>query len=290
MKRCIEIVSLLFLLISLLSCRKSPEGTGTTPDTVKPVSIMVMSFNVRFGTAQETKPENNWVNRRDACCDMINSVRPMMMGVQELDKDQRDYIIGKCPDYDVFGRPCDNSEAEGEQTAIFYLRDSISVIERGMIWLTDTPGVMSRLPSTHHYRTATWVKARHIRSGKVFFHINTHLDNKSSEVREAEMPVLLNFIAARCGNLPVVLTADWNADDDDKIFDELFTSFKDARYTAPQGDRGPTFNSFSSSNLRLDHIFYRGFDSCDKFAVERRSWQGHTYISDHYPIYAILNL
>ena len=290
MKRCIEIVSLLFLLISLLSCRKSPEGTGTTPDTVKPVSIMVMSFNVRFGTAQETKPENNWVNRRDACCEMINSIRPMMMGVQELDKDQRDYIIGKCPDYDVFGRPCDNSEAEGEQTAIFYLRDSISVIERGMIWLTDTPGVMSRLPSTHHYRTATWVKARHIRSGKVFFHINTHLDNKSSEVREAEMPVLLNFIAARCGNLPVVLTADWNTDDDDKIFDELFTSFKDARYTAPQGDRGPTFNSFSSSNLRLDHIFYRGFDSCDKFAVERRSWQGHTYISDHYPIYAILNL
>lgn len=288
MKR-VTIFSLFLLVFPLFSCNtKSDDGKTDTGDVR--ASVMVMSFNVRFGTAQETKPENNWVNRRDACCDMINSVRPMMMGVQELDKGQRDYIIGKCPDYDVFGRPCDNSEVEGEQTAIFYLRDSISVIERGMIWLTDTPGVMSRLPSTNHYRTATWVKARHIRSGKVFFHINTHLDNKSSEVREAEMPVLLNFITARCGNLPVVLTADWNTDDDDKIFDELFSSFKDARYTAPQGDRGPTFNGFSSSNLRLDHIFYRGFDSCDKFAVERRSWQGHTYISDHYPIYAILNL
>ena len=288
MRRYSYFITLFMLVASLLSCHKGkgkdmPEESGYKP------SIMVMSFNVRYGSAKETLDENNWVNRRDACCDMINTIHPVMMGVQELEKSQRDYLKKNCPGYEVLGLSCDNS-ADGEQTAIFYLKDSVSVRDWGMIWLTETPGEMSRLSSTNHYRTATWIKAVHIKSGKEFYHINTHLDT-NKEARMAEMPILLSFVAARCGSLPVVLTADWNQEDDNTLFNALYQSFKNARYTAPQRDNGPTFNDFSSTDkgYRFDHVFYRGFASCSKFAVDRNSWHGHTFVSDHYPVYAILD-
>jgi len=252
-------------------------------------SVMVMSFNVRYGTAEEELPENNWVNRRDACCAMVNGVRPVLMGVQECMKHQRDYLQAQCPEYDVVGVSRDET-ADGEQTAIFYNRDSLSVSAWGTFWLTETPDVVSKHPWAGNYRNATWVKATHVKTGNTFYHINTHLDLKE-DVQGFEMEVIMNFIHENCGSFPVVLTADWNTREDDAIFDEMYLTFQNARMTAVTGDAYGTYNGFGTvtSTLRYDHIFYRGFPLCSRFITVLQSWEGHRYISDHYPVYAILH-
>ena len=257
-----------------------------TVDDGKP-SIMVMSFNVRYGSASETNEDDNWVNRRASCYEMVNTMRPVLMGVQECQKSQRDDFKNNCPGYDVIGVSRDNS-SNGEQVAIFYLRDSVTVVDWGTFWLTETPDVVSIHPSAGHYRCATWAKVTHNKSGNIFYHINTHLD--LTQVRGFEMVVIMDFIRANCGNLPVVLTADWNTSDDDPIFDDMYQTFVNARETAFTGDAYGTFNGFSnpSSSTRIDHVFYRGFSSCSKFITVRQSWKGHKFISDHYPVYAIL--
>lgn len=255
-------------------------------DDGKP-SLMVMSFNVRYGSASETNPDDNWVNRRSSCYAMVNTMRPVLMGVQECQKSQRDDIKNNCPGYDVIGVSRDNT-TNGEQVAIFYLKDSVTVVDWGTFWLTETPNVVSKHPSAGHYRCATWAKVIHNKSGNTFYHINTHLD--LTQVRGFEMVVIMDFIRANCGDLPVVLTADWNTSDDDEIFDDMYQTFVNARVTAVTGDAYGTFNGFSnpSSSTRIDHVFYRGFSSCSKFVTVRQSWEGHKFISDHYPVYAIL--
>ena len=40
-----------------------------------------MSFNVRYGTAQDS--DNVWPKRRDAACAMIRDQHPAVFGVQE---------------------------------------------------------------------------------------------------------------------------------------------------------------------------------------------------------------
>lgn len=281
------LLTCIFFTLALLSCEKSPAGGAGVENGS---SLMVMSFNVRSMNMTEQKEQDQWENRRDACCAMINYHRPVMIGVQECNKVQRDYIKSRCRGYDVIGRSKDN-DIDGEQTAIFYLRDSITVQESGTFWLTETPGQVSRLEGHYHFRTATWVKALHKSTNVVFYHINTHLDNCGNDFRSVELSYVLDFIKENCEDYPVVMTADWNEHDEHSLFNDLYKTVKNARFTASITDRGATFNNFGANTdyLRIDHVFYKGFASCSKFAVERRAWNGHAYISDHYPIYATLH-
>lgn len=283
-------LSLLFCalcIIAFSSCEKNPDGA----DADNGPSVMIMSFNVRTSDTDEENPFDLWQNRRDACCAMINNVRPVMMGVQECTKVQRDYIKSRCRDYDVVGRSSDN-DPNASQNAVFYLRDSVSVLESGMFWLTETPEVLSKLPGANHYRAATWIKTLHISSGEVFYIINTHLSSTKDQiaVRDKQISVILDYVKKKFEDYPVVMTGDWNQGDDHQMFNQVYQTFKNARYAAVVSDKGTTWNGFDGSSTgKLDHIFYRGFASCSKFGVERRAWAGHAYISDHYPIYAILN-
>lgn len=274
--------------MSLLSCEKNPSGDDS--GTAQTPSMMVMSFNVRSRNMTEQKEQDKWDNRRDACCAMINFHRPVLMGVQECDKVQRDYIQSKCRGYGVVGRSKD-SDVNGEQNSLFYLKDSISVLESGTFWLTDTPDQVSKLDGHYHYRNATWIKALHKSTNNVFYYINTHLDNCGNDFRSVELAYLLDFIKKNCEDYPVVMTADWNEHDEHSLFNDMYKTFKNARFVAPSSDKGATFNNFGANTdyLRIDHIFYRGFAACSKFAADRQPWLGKACISDHYPVYAVLH-
>ena len=280
----------IFFTLDLLSCEKSPAGGAGVENGS---SLMVMSFNVRGANNDEENDFDKWENRRDACCEMIKYVRPIIMGCQECEQEQRDYIKARCPGYDVVGRGR-NEDGTGSQTAIFYLRDSISVLGSGTFWLTNTPDVPSRLPGANQNRIATWIKACHLSSDSVFYIINTHLTSTKDkyDVRNTQISLILDFVKKNFGEgYPIVMTGDWNQGDDHQMFNQVYDdSFRNARYVAKVSDKGTTWNGFDGSSTgKLDHIFYRGFASCSKFAVERRAWNGHAYISDHYPIYATLH-
>lgn len=276
----------MFCILLFSSCGKSPSSDVTADSGP---SVNIMSFNIRSMNMTENKDENIWENRRDACCAMVNYHRPVMMGMQECTKIQRDYIKSRCRGYESLGRS-KSSDSNDEQTAVFYLKDSIAVIDWGTFWLTDTPDQVSKLDGHYHYRTATWVKALHKSSDSVFYHINTHLDNCGNDFRSVELQVVLDFIKNNCDDYPVVMTADWNEHDEHSVFNEMYKTFMNARFTANSTDIGATFNNFGADTdfLRIDHIFYKGFASCSRFAADRQPWSGHTYISDHYPVYAIL--
>ena len=273
--------------MTFLSCEKETSD-GNAAD--KGPSVMVMSFNVRSRNMTEQNVQDTWDNRRDACCALINFYRPVLMGVQECDKVQRDYIQSKCRGYGVVGRSKD-SDLNGEQNSLFYLKDSISVLESGTFWLTDTPDQVSKLEGHYHYRTATWIKALHKGTNNVFYHINTHLDNCGNNYRSVELAFLLDFVKNNCEDYPVVMTADWNEHDEHSLFNDMYKTFKNARFVANPADKGATFNNFGANTdyLRIDHVFYKGFGACSKFAADRQPWLGHAYVSDHYPVYAVLH-
>ena len=249
-------------------------------------NFMLMSFNVRLDTSSDTE-DKDWANRRTGCYAMVNTMRPMLMGVQECKKNQRNDLEANCPGYGVVGRSRDNS-GDGEQMAIFYLKDSVKIESWTTFWLSETPDKVSKHPLAEHYRCATCAKVTHLRTGKQFYYIDTHLDLES--VRAYEMSVILSYISANCSDLPVVMSADWNDTEDSVIFDDMYKTFQNARWTARSGDSYGTFNGFNDPNktTKIDHIFYRGFSGCAKFVTVRKKWEGYQFISDHYPVYAIL--
>ena len=252
--------------------------------------VMVMSFNVRYGSADDG--DYVWANRRNACYAMVNTLRPVLMGVQECQKTQRDDLSAHITGYESIGRSRDNTE-NGEQMAIFYQPDSVSITNWGTFWLAEgAPTTPTKHPSAGHYRCATWAKVKHLRTLKEFYYINTHLDLEG--VRDFELSVILGWINDHCRpEDTVVMTADWNESDDSEIFDQIYNAnppFLNARRTAKTGDSYGTFNGFKNytSSTRIDHVFYRGFSVCTKFVTVRQKWEGLQFISDHYPVYAIL--
>ena len=257
-------------------------------DDGKP-GIMIMSFNVRLASASEDTGDKNWSKRRAGCYEMLKTIRPQLMGVQECQPTQKSDLRNNSDDlYEVWGESRDGS-ANGEQMAIYYLKDSVTLLDSKTFWLSQTPATCSKYSQAEHYRCATWTKFRHNTSGKEFCYINTHLD-LVPEARAYEMVVMMEQVASRCGDLPVILSADWNTTEDDAIFDEMYQTFSNARWTAKTGDSYGTFNGFSNPNssTKIDHIFYRGFSSCSRFTTVRQKWAGYQFISDHYPVYAKL--
>ena len=250
--------------------------------------IMLMSFNVRLASASSDTGEKDWNNRRNGCYAMINTLRPILMGVQECQLNQRNDLEANCPGYGVVGRSRDTSTG-GEQMAIFYLKDSVTVDSWATFWLTDTPNQVSRHPLAEHYRCATCAKVTHKKTGKQFYYIDTHLDLE--EVRGYEMSVILKYINDNLGtSLPIVMSGDWNDTEDSTIFEDMYQTFQNARWTARSGDSYGTYNGFSNlnSSTRIDHIFYRGFSGCAKFVTVRQKWDEYQFISDHFPVYAYL--
>ena len=281
---------LLFVIctVAIISCQKDPSANGDKGGAANNgPSVKIMSFNIRTMSAND---EHSWESRRDACCAMINYHRPVLLGTQESKKQQRDDILSRCRGYAVLAKNQDNTN-DGQSTGIFYLRDSISVLDWGVFWHTDTPDELSKLEKCDHYRSATWIKAQHKTTSKIFYHINTHLDLCDVKNREKGMSVILDFISKNCEDYPVVMTADWNDQEDDPIFNEMYKTFVNPRHTAKDTDRGATYNGFGNDGRErpIDHIFYRGFSSCSKFGVDRQTWAGHAYISDHYPVWTILH-
>lgn len=254
-------------------------------DDGKP-SVMVMSFNVRYKAGDDTG-EKHWNLRRKGCYEMLNTLRPVMLGVQECEGFKRDDILANVPGYTAVGQGRQGSY-NNEQCAIFYLKDSIEVEDYGNFWLTETPEKVSKHPQADTYRIATWLLVKHKSTGNRFYHLNTHLDTEL--VRDFEMRVIMDFVNKNFGELPVVMTADWNTSETDAIFTDMYNTFVDTRSFANVGDTYGTYNGFNSPNKthRIDHIFCRGFSSCSKFVTVRQPWAGYTYISDHYPVYAVL--
>ena len=292
-------IFILLAILSLASCDKMGKDgrvkqnvdwsewyyDDVVEDDGKP-RIMVMSFNVRFKN-NEDLGVNHWDKRKVGCYAMINTLRPLVMGVQECKGTQRDDLLNNCPGYEAKGKGRKDNYSD-EQCAIFYLKDSVSVEDYGNFWLTETPDKVSKHPEAGHYRMATWIKFKHNKTGNEFYFLNTHLD--LTAVRDFEMRVIMDHVGKKFGDDPVVMTGDWNTTDDDAIFTDMYNTFQNARATANTGDSYGTYNGFNSPNktTKGDHIFYRGFSGCAKFVTVRQSWEGYDYISDHYPVYAML--
>ena len=273
----ILLVALLPLLV--LSCQ---PGNVTEP-------LPVMSFNVRYGTAKDG--DHVWENRKDAACAMILDQRPAVFGVQEALDFQLTYFQEHCPGYKYVGVGREDGISDGEHMAVFYDTERIERLEWGTYWLSETPFQPSLGWDAACRRTATWTLLKDKVAGRNFYFVNTHLDHVGKEARRKGLLLLVDRIAAmNPDGYPMVLTGDMNVYPDDPCLGELRTLMQDARQTAPDTDNDYTWHDWGkvSGNPPIDYVFYAGFAGCDKFAVVRQPYQGVDYVSDHFPVTALL--
>ena len=249
--------------------------------------LRVVSFNIRNGEANDGT--NSWIYRYPASVLMVREVKPDIMGLQEAYEYQVNFLAENLKDYKCVGVGREDGKHEGEHMSIFYNKKTVSLKKWGTFWLSETPDEPSLGWDGACRRTATWALMKDKRTGHLFFYVNTHLDHVGKAAQRNGLNLIVEKIAEmNPDNLPMVLTGDFNVEPDDSILDALDGKMTSARDAADKTDRHGTFNDWGKASSVIDYIYYSGFSSCPEFRTVTEKFGDWPFVSDHYPVAAVL--
>jgi endonuclease/exonuclease/phosphatase family metal-dependent hydrolase len=270
---------------------------GPISQTSGITDLKIISYNIRYGTANEKNPLNNWEIRKGNFTQYLDSFNADIFCVQEALFDQLDYLQTNLSNrtyfYTGFGR--NDGYQEGEYEAIFFDSNKYQFIDGDTFWLSDTPLYPSRTWGNSNYRVCTWARFQVITTGIQFCVFSTHYDF-SDFFHEQASKLIQNKIVEYTANLPVLLMGDFNMHTTNSGFQylehygekPLLDSFRLANGgTAPYW--ASSNDGFKPTNTqdRIDFIFISSDISVLDCQIPHDSYgQNQTY-SDHYPV--ILN-
>lgn len=273
---------------------------GAEPSAEPPVLLRVMSFNIRYGTAEDGA--NHWKHRRNHLVETISNFQPDLLGTQETLADQRDFLLSELKEYDAVGVGRDDGREAGEMAALFYRRDRFEAIDSGHFWLSESPQqVASKGWDAALPRIATWVKLRDRKQPEAMpiLFLNTHFDHRG-ELARAESARLVRLQLKSLGaGCRWIVTGDFNADPSAPAYRNLFDARDEggsrlidtlrAYRPTPAADEG-TFSGFKpeqTGGSRIDWIGCSEAFEVRLAGIDRDAFEGRTP-SDHFAVTAVL--
>ncbi len=278
------ITHLIIFLLALLKPTQQYAAEGA--------SLTVMSFNIRYGTANDG--DNSWPNRDHLVMAVFRERNAQIVGVQEALAFQLDEITAEFPHYAVIGVGRDDGKTKGEYSAILYDTRRFAVDASGTFWLSDTPEIVASTSWGNSItRICTWARLINRDSGEALYVYNAHYDHRSQDSREQSSRLIAQRIANRAHTDPVVLMGDFNAGETNPAIRTLIESGLNHTYRAvhPDATEVGTFNAFEGTpdGEMIDHIFTSPTIEIIEADIDRTNDDGR-YPSDHYPVWATIEL
>jgi endonuclease/exonuclease/phosphatase family metal-dependent hydrolase len=292
-----------FLVCLSLGLALAPVAVpAQAPPRPAPEPLLVMSFNIRLGTANDG--DNHWTRRREMLFDLLRSEDADLVGLQEAYRFQIDEILEAVPGYAVVGVGRDDGRAGGEASAILFKSRRFHVADTGTFWFSDTPAVPgSRSWGNNITRIATW--ARFVdRDGSAFWHYNLHLDHQSQPSRERSADLLARRIEDRAHpGEPVIVTGDFNAGEDNPAIHRLVgvpgapaappppfvDTFRVLFPAEPEVGTATGFRFGATTGAKIDYVLVQPGATVLSAAIVRTS-KDERYPSDHFPVTARIRL
>ena len=267
----------LIMLPQAAQAKKENEGTE---------GLKVMSYNIRLGSANDGT--NSWSMRYAATGEMLEDQAPDVFGVQEALDYQVRYINEMCG-YEYVGVGREDGKKEGEHMAIFWNKKTVSMLKWGTFWLSETPQKPSKGWDAACFRTATWALMKDKKTGKKFYFVNTHLDHEGKEAQKNGLKLIVDKIAEiNPEGYPMVLTGDFNMRPADPNLADLDAKMQSARKIAAVTDSHDTYNGWGRGSGIIDYIYVSGFSSCPEYQTVVKRYRDRKFVSDHYPVSAVL--
>jgi len=284
---------LLFTILSIFKCSLNDNLNQ---------SIRAMTFNIRLNVQSDSL--NAWPYRKDIAASMIQFHQADLIGVQEALMEQVEDLAERLPEYSWFGVGRDDGDKSGEFMAVFYLKKRFKALDHSTFWLSENPEIPGKGWDAACNRVVTWGKFQDNRTGKVFYHFNTHFDHRGVTARTESAKLLLKQIKDIAGISNVIVTGDFNTVPDSTPYKILThginqnTGFKiaDAKTVSHYPHHGPagTFTGFKISNLinnnrPIDYIFVTNNIKVLRHGTLSDTFNGR-FPSDHLPVIAEINI
>ncbi len=259
--------------------------------------LRVMTFNLRYASAAED--QNSWKQwdstntlpqRRQFVCRVITNRAPDVIGFQEGEDGQLDYLATNLPAHYEIERQRPSGGGGNENAAFAYNTNKVDLLDRGVFSLGPSPGggYWNNPAGTNFQpylyftnmglnfpRLALWGKFRWRATGQEFLFYTTHFDfNNDPQVASARL--ITDDALSRTARMPLsplaIVVGDFNSnqtDNDWKLFTGAYTNggitgdFTDAWYQVhgtwtSSGTLHGYAGGTPSSSLRIDWILHRG--------------------------------
>ena len=219
---------------------------------------------------------------------MIKKHDPDVFGINEGTAEWITILEKELPEYAWVGESIDGSSfpVSGEYNAIFYKKDKFTLIKTETLWLSNTPTVVgSKIPESNNVRTATIAVLKRNSDGKVFVHINAHLQHDSYDARGIQAEILMTLID-EYREYPMFLTGDMNDVMGSRALNAYTKNgFVDSSKIASEAKTGSTFHDYTDLNIVIDFcLVSKGNVKVLKYQVCNEKVLGD-YASDHHPVY-----
>jgi endonuclease/exonuclease/phosphatase family metal-dependent hydrolase len=273
---------------------------GQNADRTDPAALRVMSYNIRYGTAEDGI--NHWDRRKDFLVGTIRAFDPDVLGTQETLGFQRDYLAKQLTDHEGFGVGRDDGKDGGEMMAVYWRKGRFTKLAGGHFWLSPTPEQPgSKGWDTVFPRMATWVKLEdrlNLKAPPILL-LNTHFDHRGQQARLESARLLRQQIAKLGKGCSIVLTGDFNSGEGSGPYKALFDPLDDAPsivvdsyrvlHRERQADEGTAtgFLAVNTKGSRIDWIACSRDWQVTAAAIDRTEREGRTP-SDHFAVTAIL--
>ena len=247
--------------------------------------MRIMSFNLLCGGPGIKE----WYPRSPLVIRTIYKADPDTLGVQEAHIGWIKALRSCLPEYDYVGIGRNDGKEDGEFSAVFYKKEKFDLLDSGSFWLSETHEKPGKGWDAACIRICSWAKLREKETGKVFVHLNTHLDHRGKVAMQKGAQLAAARGTAIAGDAPAFFTGDFNVTPDSAPYAAVLAGgFRDCRYVAADTDTGFTFHAYGNPEdpaSVIDYVFFKGDVSVKKFTVIRDEIDGQLP-SDHYPICA----
>lgn len=283
-------------------------------------TMAVATYNLRNANHSDSVAGNGWGQRLPYIAGIIRFHGFEIFGTQEGLHHQLQELKSLLPGYDYIGIGRDDGVKAGEHSAIFYDTAKFEVMEHGDFWLSENTDFPNKGWDAELPRICTWGRFKDLATGSEFKFYNLHQDHRGVEARKESVKLILRKIKEDPDNLPVIVTGDFNVDQNSEPYKILMSdgmlvdSYDTAAFRyAPNG----TANGFSADRIsgsRIDHVLlssqfkvlkygvltdtYRSEENPGSDVVKNKNFpheisfrKSHARVpSDHFPVKVIVDL
>lgn len=256
--------------------------------------VEVMSFNIHLD--HEADSMNNWKYRKDNAARMIAYYDPDIVGMQEVVRNQRDDLKKRLPKYTALGVGRADGKDKGEFCSLLFKTERFELVKNGNFGLSENPDSIGKKGwDAACERIVTWAVLKDKVGGSQVAVFNTHFDHVGEVARRNSAVLILEKIKQIAGNLPVVLTGDFNGTLDSEPVTILTEAGMKNAYSTAKVTYGPqwSFHDFGRIPIEerrlIDFIFVNAPIEVERYrTVDDKPDDG--YLSDHTPVVATLRL
>ncbi len=248
----------------------------------------VITYNIKYD--DNSNGENSWKVRKGAMIELITTISPDILGIQEALIHQVEFLNSKMSNHKYVGVGREDANRKGEYCAIFFNEKKYKLLRNSTFWLSEYPDEVSVGWDAALERICTYVLLENMKDGNKIWVFNTHFDHVGNIAREESAKLLLEKIQMlNVHEYPVLVMGDFNAIANTKVIDILRQKLKDTMRDAKRMHKGPigTFNNFLNNQeiiKRIDYIFSKGFRTISHQHIDERLESGN-HISDHLPVF-----